>query len=137
MGLQPDNPVHEASGTESYNYNRPHVIGGQLGFTADQGKRIAGRGARPICGYCNKDFGRVQELNRHLNEQHMPPCRCPFCDFTWTRPNGMKAHLMVRHAEKFTAEMLEAIEALRGRRFIEFIDAYDHLLDLDPEATLQ
>lgn len=47
----------------------------------------------------------------------------------------MKAHLKVRHAKKFTAEMLEAIGALRGRRFIEFMDAYDYYPDLDLGAT--
>jgi hypothetical protein len=61
----------------------------------------------------------------------MPPRQCPFCNFRWTRPDGIKAHLVVRHAKKFTAEMLAEIKALRGRRFIEFVDAYDHGLDLE------
>jgi hypothetical protein len=95
-----------------------------------------GRSARPACVLCNKDFGRVQELKRHQNENHMPRRRCPFCHVPWTRPNVMKAHLMDRHAERFTAEMLEAISALRGRRFLEFLDAYDHGLDLVLEAAL-
>ena len=62
----------------------------------------------------------------------MPRRRCPFCDFRWTRPDGIKAHLMARHAKKFTADILEEVKALRGQHFIEFVDAYDHSLDLEP-----
>ena len=39
---------------------------------------------------------------------------------------------MARHTEKFTADMLEEVKALRGQRFIEFVEAYDHGLDLVP-----
>jgi hypothetical protein len=131
MGPQPDYPAHDASATDLHYYKKPHGTRGRSNSTTDQRKRTRGRRARPVCVHCNKDFGRIQELKRHLIEKHAPPRRCPFCDVPWTRPSGMKAHLMARHAEKFTAEMLEAIKALRGRRFIEFIDAYDYCPDLD------
>ena len=65
----------------------------------------------------------------------MPPRQCPFCKFTWTRPAKIKAHLIADHAEKFTAEMLERIRASCGRRVIEFVDVYDHVLDVG--ATLR
>lgn len=120
----------------TYYYNKPHGTGGHSNSTIDQRKRTRGRRARPICVPCNKDFGRVQELKRHLIEKHMPLRRCPFCDVPWTRPSGMKAHLVARHAKRFTAEMLEAIKALRGRRFIEFMDAYNYRPDLDMGTTL-
>ena len=131
MGLQPDYTAHDASAIDSYDYHQPHGAGGHSNTTADKRKRTMGRRARPVCVHCNKDFGRMQELKRHLNEKHTPRRRCPFCDVPWTRPNGMKAHLMGRHVERFTAPMLEAINALRGRRFFEFMDAYDHSPDLD------
>jgi len=70
-----------------------------------------------------------------MRDKHQPRCRCPFCNFMWTRPGKIKAHLIVDHAEMFTAEMLEGITSLRGRRIIEFVDACDHVPDLD--ATLQ
>ena len=93
--------------------------------------RTIGRGERPVCIHCSKHFGRVQELQRHVKEIHMPWRRCPFCDFMWTRPGKIKAHIMAEHAERFTAEMLEGIKGLCGRRIVEFLDAYDYSPDVD------
>jgi len=44
---------------------------------------------------------------------------------------------MAEHAERFTAEMLQVFKALRGRRLIAFVDAYDHEPYVTMEATLQ
>ena len=52
----------------------------------------------------------------------------------WARPDKIKAHTMAHHAERFTAEILDELAALRGRRVIEFLDGYRHCLDMD--ATL-
>ena len=41
---------------------------------------------------------------------------------------------MANHAERFTAEKLGQLAALRGRRVIEFLDGYGHGLDVG--ATL-
>jgi len=41
---------------------------------------------------------------------------------------------MANHAERFTAELLDELAVLRGRRVIEFLDGYGHGLDM--EATL-
>jgi len=65
----------------------------------------------------------------------MPRRRCPFCHFMWARPHKIQTHLITDHAEIFTAEMLEGIRALRGRRVIEFVDGYDYVPDV--ETTLQ
>jgi hypothetical protein len=70
-----------------------------------------------------------------MKDIHTPRRQCPFCKFMWTRPAKIKAHLVTDHAEIFTAEMLERIKALRGRRVIEFVDGYDYVPDV--EATLQ
>lgn len=86
--------------------------------------------ARPFCADCNKYFGRVQELKRHLNDVHMPLRGCPFCDVKWTRPDKIKAHLMANHEERFTAGMLEQISALYGRRLVECLDTYNHCPDI-------
>ena len=40
---------------------------------------------------------------------------------------------MANHAERFTAEMLDELATLRGRRVIEFLDGHGHGLDV--EAT--
>jgi len=97
------------------------------GATKDQSSRAMGLRARPVCTYCGEDFGRVQELNRHVKDIHMPRRRCPFCDVTWTRPAKIKAHLIADHAEEFTEEVLIGIKALCGRRVTEFLDAYDYI----------
>lgn len=83
--------------------------------------------ARPVCGTCGGDFGRDQELKRHVKDIHMPRRRCPFCNVTWTRPAIIKAHLIDDHAEQFTEEELIGIKALCGRRVTEFLDAYDYI----------
>jgi hypothetical protein len=123
-------------------YFPPHGTGGHVNFqdaTEDQPSSTMGASGkvRPVCVYCKKDFGRAQELKRHVKDKHGPRRRCPFCDFIWIRPSNIKAHLMAEHAEGFTAEMLEVFKALRGRRVIAFVDAYDHEPYVTMEATLQ
>jgi hypothetical protein len=117
-----------------YPQSQTHGTGEYLPFqgaTEDQGTRAMDGNARPVCVYCSKDFGRIQELKRHVKEKHMPRRRCPWCDFLWTRPDKIKFHLLSNHAERFTAEVLEGIKALCGRRFVEFVDAYDHGNDVE------
>ncbi len=81
--------------------------------------------ARAICADCGRGFGRVQELARHRKDSHEEPRQCPFCDFKWTRPYNIKAHILARHCGKFTAELLVVIKALRGRMIIAFLDGYN------------
>ena len=94
--------------------------------TESQRIRMVGGKARLVCAYCNKDFVRTQELARHVTDKHTPRRRCPFCNFMWTRPDKIKPHLVTNHAEKFPAEMLEAIKMLCGRDVVEFVNGYDH-----------
>jgi hypothetical protein len=139
-GLQPNAPAPVANVAQFHNHAQPHGIGEHFTIrnimedNQNQSRTISS-GGRPACLHCGKDFGRVQELRRHVKEKHMPWRRCPFCDFMWTRPDKIKAHIMVEHAERFTAEMLEGIKAFCGRRIVEFLDAYDHGSDMD--ATLR
>lgn len=86
-----------------------------------------------MCVHCNIDFIRVSERNRHMRETHGSQRRCPFCDFMWARSYTIKAHTMANHAERFTAEKLGQLAALRGRRAIEFLDKH---VGLDMETTL-
>ena len=135
-GPQPNVPPVHASTTLFYDYTQSHRSGGYFqNFTADHGNQSrtiqVSREGRPVCVYCSKDFGRVQELKRHEEEIHMPWRRCPFCDFMWARPHKIKAHILTKHAETFTAEMLEAIKTLCGRRIVEFLDPYDYGPDLE------
>lgn len=96
----------------------------------DQGHRTTGRKKRPSssCPYCptGKDFGRFQELKRHVRDLHVPPSVCPFCDFPWTRPNKIKDHIISNHAGTFTAEFLEIFKAFSGRQVSEFLGAVDY-----------
>lgn len=86
--------------------------------------------ARPHCAQCNKVFGRVQELKRHMRDKHMDRGRCPFRLFNWTRPDKIKAHIVTHHAERFTAEILEGVKGLCGQNVIKLVDAYDYASEL-------
>ncbi|KAF8496862.1 hypothetical protein F5888DRAFT_370736 [Russula emetica] len=117
-GPQPNLPTYRAqpSGVGE------HVI---IQDTQDGGTRNRNRKARAVCTDCNKDFGRAQELARHRKDVHEQRHLCLFCDFKWTRPSSIKAHLFAKHSEKFTVEHLVAIQALRGRMIVAFLDAYN------------
>jgi hypothetical protein len=90
-----------------------------------QDTRKVNRKAQSVCTDCNKGFGRAQELARHRKDVHEQRRHCLFCDFKWTRPSNIKAHLLTEHGEKFTAELLVMIQALRGRLIVAFLDAYN------------
>jgi hypothetical protein len=60
-------------------------------------------------------------MQRHIRERHEAKRRCPFCKFMWSRPDKLKAHLISKHMENVPAG---ALESLRGRRLLEFVDAY-------------
>ncbi|KAF8496856.1 hypothetical protein F5888DRAFT_370531 [Russula emetica] len=91
----------------------------------DRGSRNMNCKVRTVCTDCNKGFGRAQELARHRKDVHGQRRHCLFCGFKWTRPSNIKAHLFTKHSEKFTAEQLVTIQALRGRMVVAFIDAYN------------
>jgi hypothetical protein len=62
----------------------------------------------------------------------MPRQGCIFrCPFKWSesRPEKIKAHIIADHAEKYTAEQLEAIKGFTGRQILEFIGAYPFVND--------
>jgi hypothetical protein len=70
-----------------------------------------------------------------MKDKHDPPRQCPFCDFKWTRPDKIKAHIVADHQEKLSAEMLNYVEPLCGRQVVEFVDGiagpYGHSLDVN------
>ncbi len=110
---------------------RPHGSGLE-GHVNTQRTRLQGRGShnmnpkvRTVCTVCGESFGRAQELARHRKDVHERPRRCLFCGFKWTRPYNIKAHLVAKHSEKFTAELLATFQALRGRLIVAFLDAYN------------
>jgi hypothetical protein len=69
------------------------------------------------CNYsgCDKRYHRKQELKRHTKDKHEDPDNCPFCCFTWTRPDKMGSHLLGEHGSQFTKEECREIRGLRGR----------------------
>jgi len=87
---------------------------------------MGGANAQSVCVLCASVFKRIQELKRHIRDKHMDRRLCPFCTFRWSRPNNIKVHIISEHAERFTAELLEAIKGLRGRQVIAFVDGYDN-----------
>jgi len=77
-------------------------------------------GKRPkewVCNHsgCDKRYQRKQELKRHTKDKHEDPENCPFCCFTWTRPDRMGRHLLYLHLRHFTKEERREICGLRGR----------------------
>jgi len=147
-GQQPNFPPDEASITEFYYImkedtvtltlypqTQPQGIGGRFttqSATEDMRNRTTGCTGKPhpACAYCSKDFGRIQELERHVKDAHMPPHQCPFCPFMWTRPAKLKDHLMADHAKIFSPEIQEKIKPLRGQAFIKFLGEYVRRLDV-------
>jgi hypothetical protein len=129
LGLQPNSPPHEANTTPFHHSAQPHRTKGRSTIQNVIGRRdrTIGSKPRPICACCNKGFGRAQELERHVRDKHMPRRQCPFCDFSWTRPEKIKAHIVGYHAAKFTADLLQAIKTLCGRQITEFVDAYTYI----------
>ena len=70
-----------------------------------------------LCGHrgCDKRYQRKQELKRHTKDKHEDPDNCPFCCFTWTRPDRMGRHLLRQHRRHFTKKERREIHGLRGR----------------------
>lgn len=84
-----------------------------------QGDKNGGRGPKNwLCSYgdCNKKYRRLQELRRHTADKHEVPSKCLFCDYTWSRPERMRRHLIYQHRHHFTEEERQEIRGLRGRR---------------------
>ena len=79
------------------------------------------------CGHCPKTFGRQQELTRHLEQVDKPRQICPFkpCTYNWIRPDKIKAHIINVHGSECCSKVLEEIRKLRGKKVIDFLDAYD------------
>ena len=70
-----------------------------------------------VCNHsgCDRRYQRKQELKRHTRDKHEVPDNCPFCGFTWTRPDRMGHHLLCLHRCHFTKEERREIRGLRGR----------------------
>ena len=85
-----------------------------------------------VCTDCDRQFGRIQELRRHLRERHEPPRRCPFCEFTWTRPDKIKDHITRFHPDNFTVEVMAVFRALHGKNLVAFLDDFEHGPGVEP-----
>jgi hypothetical protein len=77
-----------------------------------------------VCTDCDRQFGRSQELRRHLRERHEPPRQCPFCDFAWSRPDKIKDHITKYHPDGFTVEVMAVFRALHGKSLVTFLDEF-------------
>jgi len=86
-----------------------------------------GGASRPLCVACGQSFTRLQELKRHLSQAHMPNRKCPFkfCTYEWKRPSKIKDHLNEVHSSELNPLVFQEIRKLRGKRVVEFVDAYE------------
>ena len=51
-----------------------------------------------ICTTCNKQFGRLHELQRHINSVHKEnSIECPHCDEKFSRKDTLKRHITRKH----------------------------------------
>jgi hypothetical protein len=92
---------------------------------------------RPRCAICGEDFGRIQELERHIRDVHTPKHQCPFCTVEWSRPYKIMAHLMEKHRDSFSAETWKEISALQGQKLINFLTLFTFYRGgLAPSASL-
>ena len=69
---------------------------------------------------CDKKYGRLQELKRHIRDTHKTPRKCPFCDTTWTRPETIRGHLVVEHQDHLTED-----ERTSGNLPLTFLHSYE------------
>lgn len=80
-----------------------------------------------VCKTCNRRFGRLQELKRHMGQVHQPLRKCPFnrCAYKWKRPDIIKTHITNKHRNELCPEVFQKVSALRGKSIVEFVDAYE------------
>ncbi|XP_077440903.1 uncharacterized protein LOC144062949 [Vanacampus margaritifer] len=53
------------------------------------------------CGHCQKGFGRISHLTKHLEEAHSleKPFACQFCDEKFSFPEAMRMHVQDQHSQ--------------------------------------
>jgi hypothetical protein len=89
----------------------------------DRGKRTSTRPeVQHSCADCNTKFKRIQEFRRHMRDKHGPPRQCPFCGFTWTRPNRIKTHILFGHQDKLAHGTVGTLDKLYGQRIVTFVE---------------
>ncbi|KZW03569.1 hypothetical protein EXIGLDRAFT_758916 [Exidia glandulosa HHB12029] len=51
------------------------------------------------CSDCKTEFGRPQELKRHVRDSHVKPMQygCPQCDYTTVNKSNVNRHQQTRH----------------------------------------
>jgi hypothetical protein len=49
---------------------------------------------------CFQDFGRLQEMERHKDERHGGPKKCPFCTHSTKRKQRLLDHIDEKHRPK-------------------------------------
>jgi hypothetical protein len=126
MGTHPNSPIpgqhHWDQVVEAVGITDPQPV--QETRVVKNVKR-GGKGPKAkewVCNYsgCDKPYQRKQELKRHTKDKHEDPDDCPFCCFTWTRPDRMVSHLLGQHKRHFTKEERREIRGLRGRDVMIF-----------------
>ncbi|KAH9048237.1 hypothetical protein EDB84DRAFT_293872 [Lactarius hengduanensis] len=70
---------------------------------------------------CEATFGRPQERKRHVIDVHTLRRQCPFCLYSWSRPDKIRAHLIKNHHHELPQEVLNEIRAKRGQHLVAFL----------------
>ena len=97
---------------------------GEHGTTQNTRPRRRKRTVQYVCVEHNTLCSRLQEFKRHLREVHQPRRQCPFCDFMWVRPDKIKTHLVAKHQDRLSPEMLADIKPLKGLQMAAFVDGF-------------
>ena len=63
---------------------------------------------------CNKNYGRRQELRRHVRERHGILPKCLICGIKWSRAVNIREHLIKKHRGHFTKKECQEIHDLKG-----------------------
>ncbi|KAH9989407.1 hypothetical protein BJV74DRAFT_838449 [Russula compacta] len=88
------------------------------------------------CADCGKQYRRVQELRRHTRDKHEEQRSCPFCDYTWSRPERIRGHLITEHGDRLTEEENQEIRRLRGwKNTIHFLTRFETITP-PPESSM-
>ena len=86
--------------------------------SSKRSKRGRRESKKYLCHYvnCGKSYGRSQDLNRHIRENHQTLPKCPFCSTNLVRAEKLRRHLIIKHQDRFAVEELRQIRRLKSRK---------------------
>ena len=75
---------------------------------------------------CNRSYGRLQDVKRHIRDKHDITPECFICGIKWTRAEKIRKHLISRHRDHFTEDELQEIGLLEGlNNTVDFLKKWE------------